>query len=73
MPLTCAGALVSGGREGAGYSGWSKSKREMDEAAPLNLDPARLLRTGLGIPKLFDQVHQHGLTGLLGFGERLKG
>ena len=24
-------------------------------------------------PKLFDQRHQHGLAGLLGFGERLKG
>jgi hypothetical protein len=24
-------------------------------------------------PKLFDQVRKHGLTGILGFGERLKG
>jgi hypothetical protein len=24
-------------------------------------------------PKLFDQVRKHGLTGVLGFGKRLKG
>ncbi|WP_156434109.1 hypothetical protein [Bradyrhizobium retamae] len=26
-----------------------------------------------GDPKLFGQVRKHGLTGVLGFGERLKG
>jgi hypothetical protein len=28
---------------------------------------------GTASPQLFGQVRQHGLTGLLGFGERLKG
>ena len=30
-------------------------------------------RKGYAKPKLFSQVFQHGLTGLLGFGERLEG
>jgi hypothetical protein len=35
------------------------------------LDPRR--QDAALAPKLFGQVHQHGLTGLLGFGERLEG
>ena len=64
------------GREGDGLRG-SKSKREMDEAAPLKgpwtlHDSSRPAGPGWGSEAIW-QVRKHGLTGVLGFGKRFRG
>ena len=53
-----------------------RSGRQLDDSEPrcaTNAWSATGQRKGYAKPKLFSQLFQHGLTGLLGFGERLEG
>ncbi|MEH2543225.1 hypothetical protein V1278_003750 [Bradyrhizobium sp. AZCC 1577] len=72
IDVRAPGALVFGGREGRATRVKSKRGRWTRPRPSRGTGPCTTPADGPGNPKLFGQVRKHGLTGVLGFGKRLK-